>query len=142
MTFQVGELMDPERILNGPMVVFWGQDEAVPTPAHIGGSLPISEPPKPSWRQRRKKMRPWKFMIRLQPPADEDLDEWGGRVSAALGVAWKPSRKDPTHTAIWLPGSCLATDAPTVIGECGNVLERLQGFTIVAAQIEVEALAA
>jgi hypothetical protein len=141
MTFQVGELMDPERILNGPMVVYWGQDEAIPTPAHIRESLPIPEPRKPSWRERRKKMRPWKFMIRLQPLPEEDLSEWGGRVSAALGTPWKPARQDPNHTAIWLPGSCLATDAPTVIGACGDVLEKLQGFTIVAAQVEAEALA-
>jgi len=139
MTFQVGDLMDPEKILRGPMVVYWGQEEAIPTPPHIPTAIPI-EPPKPSWRHRRKKMKPWRFMIRLQPPGEENLDEWGGRVSAALGVPWKPQRKDPSHSAIWVPGTCLATDAPTVIGHASSVLERLAGFTIVAAQIEAEAV--
>ena len=143
MTFQVGEAIDfHDQLTNGPIVLFWGQTEFVPPPAHIEAMWP-DEPPKLSWIERRRGYRPWRVLLRLQPPAEENLDEWGGRVAAAAGTPWNPrERTGDNCTAVFLPAIALGRDAGEALAKGATILHRLQGFDVVGLQVVVEGVAA
>jgi len=141
MNFQVGEALDfHDQMENGPIVLFWGQSEFVPTPPHIESMWP-DEPSPLSWLERRRGFRHWRVLLRLQPPADENLDEWGGRVAAAAGTPWSPrARSGENHTAVSLPAIASGRNAAEALGKGALVLQRLQGFDVVGLQVLVEAV--
>lgn len=139
MTFHVGEAIDfGDQMENGPLVVYWGQTEYIPR-AHDAKPLAWpEEPPKLTWRQRRKRCRPFKILIRVEPPEGEPLDEWCGRVSAALGVTYDAGGRRPHHKALFAPAVGNYQSAAEGLGAAAAVLQRLAGFGVSALQVEVE----
>jgi hypothetical protein len=139
MTFHVAEAFDVgDQMENGPIILFWGQREFVPPPPHVAKMWP-AEPRPIKWRDRRRGFRNWKVVLRLEPPEGEELDEWGSRVAAAVGVVFTPSdQRDDSHTAIFLPSGVQARNAAEALARVAPVLHALQGFEVVALQAQVE----
>lgn len=140
MNFKIGEAFDlGDQIENGPIVLFWGQEEQVEPRPGVSVKWP-TDPGKLSWWQKRRGFRHWKILIRLQPVESENLHEWGGRIAAALGVTFSPtSPPDERDTAIWQPGIAKARNAGEALARAGQLLQHAQGFDVVALQIEVSA---
>lgn len=139
MTFHVGEAIDfADPMENGPLVVFWGQTEYIPPAADVKQSWPDA-PPALSRRERRKGYRPFKVLMRLQPPDGEDLTEWGGRISDAMGVSMDLSGpRNPDHKAIFAPGVGNYRNAAEALAGSAGLLRRLQGFEVSGLQVKVE----
>lgn len=135
MTFNAGALLDEERLRNGPLDVFWGQDEWI----EPSRPLPTGDPPKRRWWHRLLGFKPFALDMRLAPPESEDLYEWGAGLAAQLGLDLLNA---PRHgdRAIWLPGSVLAKNAGAALGSAGKVLRRLEGVHVSAVQVRVQRL--
>jgi hypothetical protein len=134
MVFDAAALLSDERMVNGPMVVWWNQDEEeTPNRPHEWG-----DPPRVRLRDRLLGRRPFKVEIRLTPPPAEDLEEFGHRIAAKLGLPWKYGPPRPEDRAVWLPGEVLARTAPHALGSAGLALKQLDGVSVSAAQIRVE----
>lgn len=143
MNFQVGEAFDfGEQLRNGPMVFFWGQSEVVAPRPGREVRWPSEPTFKLSWWERRCGVRHWKVLLRLQPPADEDLEEWGHRAAAAVGVSFE-ARADRSaekgDTAVWFPAIGKGRNAAEAMAGAALVLQRLQFVEVVALQVQVEA---
>jgi hypothetical protein len=132
MTFDAADLLDERRMREGPVVVFWNQNEWIEPrrPMPLGGPLPKRSP-----IQRARRLKPWHIEMRLQPPPGEDLQEWGQRIAQCLGVPWGEPREG--DRAVWLPGSTWARNAGGAIGSAGVVFKQLADFQLAAAQIRV-----
>lgn len=137
MNVRAEDLLDPERILRGPMVVYWGQEEE----EYWRKTEPLSfgDTPKLGLRDRLRRRKLWRFTVRVAPTRDaESLTLFGERVAMRLGQVLG-SGADATDTAIWLPGWLFARTAPEAVGSAARVLMALEGIEISQAQVRVEA---
>lgn len=135
MTFRLEDLLDPDRMINGPFVVLWGQDEYIPP----SDPLTFGERPPVSLRARLRGMRAFKIEFRFAPPAGRDLREFGRAIAGLLDL---PHEDDlppkPEHRAIFVPGALVAADAPGALGAAGRVVTRMHGLEVAEVQIRVE----
>lgn len=133
MTINPEDLMDREKMLRGPLVVFWNQDEEILP----NRPMPEYAPPKRKLRHRLLRVRPFKIELRLAPPPDEgDLGAWGARVAQTLGTTWgTPQEGD---RAAYLVGFTFARDAPGAVASAGLVLKNLKGFQVGAVQVRAQ----
>lgn len=136
MTWDVGATFDGTLAKNGPIVVFWGQDHPILT----NHELPDPPVPRRTWWQRLRRYRAWKVEIRLQPPPGEDLHAWGRRIADRLGIAHSDGPRRPTDQAIYLPCSTVAPTAADALSAATHVFHRLDGFTVAAMQVRVDAM--
>ena len=135
MNFEVGDLFNEQDFERGPVLFYWGQDEEQQPRRDLDlGDWP--EPRKVKWWRRRKGVSCWRMMLRLQPPPEEDLSDWGRRMAAALGIPFT-AEGQPGDTAIWLPASTTARDASQAMASAGLLLGKLDGFKLVALQAKV-----
>lgn len=137
MNMNAAELLDPAKVANGPMVVYWGQEVeefwVKPTPLDFGAE------PKRRLRHRIARTKPWRFTLRLEPtPAEESLTIFGERIALRFGQTLRGPPSD-TDTAIWQTGSLFARDAPRAIGSVARLLPALDGINVAAVQVRVEA---
>lgn len=136
MNFRVEDLLDPDRMLNGPLVFYWGQDDRVP---HRGKPIEWSEPGKMPLKFRLRRAKWWRIVVRLQPPAGEDLFDFGVRTCAALGQPAPPREPSDTEaTAMWFPMLAPAKDAPGALACASVFLAQLTSLEASACQIEIE----
>jgi hypothetical protein len=133
MTFRVEDLADDERMQNGPMVVFWGQDAEVP---FLGDTFDWPAKRQPL-RSRLLLRREFRIMIRLQPPEGVDLKQYGQDVARILGIPYGGDPKDH-HKATWIPATVYVRNAPQALASAGRVLIRLGKFETSAVQVRVE----
>lgn len=134
MTINPYDLLDDEKMRNGPMVVFWNQDEEI-RPNREFPDYDLPRRPFHAWLFR---LRRFKMELRLAPPPDEkELAEWGARVAKTLGVTWG----DPLEgdRAAYVIGYTFARNAPAAIATAGYVLKKLDEFHVGAVQVRVEA---
>jgi hypothetical protein len=133
MVMDADMLLRPEAMRNGPLVVYWGQDEWI----EPNGPLPaITEVPRKGLLQRLLRCKPWTIEIRIAPPPDEDLETWGQAIAKKLAVPWGGRPKE-TDRAIWLLASTWARHAGGALGSAAKVFNALDGFKVGAAQIRV-----
>lgn len=135
MTMNADDLLDRDKMLNGPMVVMWGQEDYIPVRDPQRFKL---EPPKRRLIERLSRRKPWRIMVRLQPPEGEDLELFGRKIAASLGIEGKWDSRDPSDKAVWLPASGWYPNAPAAIGAAGRVLNRLSDLPVAAVQVEVQ----
>lgn len=134
MTFSVDQLLDPKPMKDGPMDVFWNQDEWIPP---TNDAIPLGDEwPRRTLVQRALRCRRWHGAVRIAPPPDTDLGEWGKGVAAKLGVPWTNEPQEGDR-AVWLPMTIWARNAGQAIGSAGLVFKALDGFTVGQAAIRV-----
>lgn len=133
MTFSTDELLDRDRMKNGPMTVFWNQDDWV----RPSKPLDYGQKPKPKLWQRLLRLRLFKLDIRLMPPEDADLLTWGKEVAAQVGVPWQGEPEDGDK-AVWLVGACFARNPAQVVGGTRKVFDKMPGRLIRQAQVQTE----
>lgn len=141
MNIRPETLLDRERIRNGPMVVFWGQEAEEywtrPEPINFG------EVPGRKLRHLLRRQAPWRFTIRLAPgPAEESLSIFGERVAMRFGQHLRDTPDAGKHRAIWQSGVAFAATAPDAVGCVARMLPALEGISVSAVQIRVERWAA
>ncbi len=132
MTFRVDDLIDADKLKHGPLVVYWGQDGYVAPNKDI--AVDWRRPPRYRWL-RLLGCRPFRFNLRVAPPAGENLDDWGRSVADRLGVPWMGT-PEAGDVAVWLPGLVMAKSAGEAVGSIQKVFDRLDGFFVSAVQIE------
>lgn len=138
MTFDPAELLDPDKMQNGPMTFFWGQDEYVEPRVGIDVDRPV--PGRRSFRQWLRRVRPWTLDVRLMPTPDTDLNAWGQTVAKTMGVRWT-GEAAPDHRAVWLPGLTWARNAGEALASSKYIFDALAGFELAEVQVRVAALA-
>lgn len=133
MTFDVGQLLDGDKLRNGPMTLFWNQDEFIP----CNHKIDYGEPPKRKLIHRLLRVRAFRFDVRIAPPKDmapAELSEWGKAIAARLDVPWQNEARDGDR-AVWLPGWVWCKTAGQAVGSARHVFNKLDGLTIGQAQV-------
>lgn len=131
--FNVGDLLDDEKMRRGPLEVLWAQDKWI----EPNRPLPIPDLCGRPLRARLMRLRPFWISIRVAPPDNEaDLGAWGRAVAAKLGTEWLEDPKDGDK-AVWLLAHVFARQAGAALGSAGRIFHRLDGFQISQAQVRV-----
>jgi hypothetical protein len=65
MTFDASVLFDHDLLVNGPLVVYWGQD----CEEFSRRELTFGDRPHLPLRARLRRARPWRVAVRLAPPS-------------------------------------------------------------------------
>lgn len=134
MTFDPATLLDPERMRNGPLVVYWQQDGEIDAPP----DLPLAPRPAVKGRYRLMRCRPFGLTMRLAPPPGRvSLEEFGNDICDRLGIE-RHRLDDPANKAVWLTGSTVARQAPGGLVAAGRLLTQLEGIYISACQVRVD----
>lgn len=127
------DLLDPDRMRNGPFDVLWNQDEWIEPNRPMA---PGDEWPRRKLIQRVLRFKRWHGAARLAPPPDADLEQWGVAIAIKLGIPWDGPPQEGDK-AIWLPMTIWARTAPQAIASAGRGIRRLDGFKLGAAAIRV-----
>jgi hypothetical protein len=133
MTFDPAALLDNDKMKNGPLAVVWNQEGWIEPNKPLdknGGYLP-----KRKLRHRLLRLRPWRVEIRLAPPPDVDLSEWGNAIAATLGFPF--STPEEGDSVLWMWGGSWARNAGGALGGAGKFLRQLEGHYISAGGIRV-----
>jgi hypothetical protein len=135
MVFRPEQLLNREAMKEGPFDVFWNQDEWIePTDEKV---LPVGDQwPKRKLLQRLLRHKRWHIVMRIAPPPDTDLQEWGEALAERLKIDWIGPAKS-TDRAVWMPMTTWARNAGGAIASAGYVLNSLEGFMLGQAAIRV-----
>jgi hypothetical protein len=134
MRLDAEKLLDPVAMKNGPMDFLWNQDEWIPPngPMTVGDKWPKRKPHQIILRCVR-----WHGTIRIAPPPDADLSEWGKAIAERLGVPWAGEPEEGDR-AVWLPLTIWARNASHALGSAALVFQALDGFQVSQAAIRVQ----
>jgi hypothetical protein len=136
MVLNADELLDDDAMKNGPMTVFWNQDEWVEP-----NGDPLPEPTLDAWSHRPLKARllrakPWAIEMRLAPPPDTDLGEWGNELTRCFGAELAAPPKEGDK-AVWMSFGTWARNAGEAVGSAGLAFKKMDGINLSAVQIRV-----
>lgn len=135
MSFRIEDLMDADRMKNGPMVVFWNQEGYIP----CNKPLRYGERPKVPFAVRLRGWRPWRIEIRLAPPEGEDLQAFGHMLIERLDLPKMEGAPGDGDRGIFLPGGVVTPDAGSAIASAASIFKHLGGVEVSAVQVKVEA---
>lgn len=133
MTFWIRDVRNPERMKDGPVAFFWGQDHE----RRCRHALVYGPRPKVGPHHWVRRVRPYAIDVRIAPPSGVDLADFGREIAARAGTTWTAGVPDARDTAIWLPGWVIARHAGAAAAAACKVLTLLGDLK--ASELQVRA---
>jgi hypothetical protein len=138
MTFRIQDVMSPEAFTDGPFCVFWNAEGSS---EYVEPSKPIEHPPVPKVSRLKRMLgfKPWYVDIRVTPPPEQSLADFGRTIGSAMDL---PVRNEfaPEDKAIWMPGLGVYRNAGEALGGTARLIRGIEGILVSSVQVRVEAV--